>query len=230
MEIPKIFNLMEEKIQRYNSRFNKDFLHTSALSLLRSYNYKNQEDLEVWGFVCATIDYQINVRNRLIPMMQGLINHLDSMNMYYIDLICQPKNALNVLNRFKWGDNIGFQHRFIKINDILIINEKLRSIIEKYDSIGRYIEILYGAGLDEDPDFPMRYILKKFSERLRENLPPEFCISAIPDFNKQSAMKRFCLYFRWMVRKFPDLEKWTFFSPKHPVSYTHLTLPTTPYV
>mgnify|MGYP006293290717 CR=1 FL=1 len=216
MELEKTFNLLEEKITKYNRKFDKEFLPTSALSLLRTYNNKNQKDLELWGFICATVDYQINVINRLIPMMTGLINELDRRHLHYIDLTNNPDEASEILTNFDWGDNnSGFKHRFLKVKDLLVINKRLQNILDKYGSLGKYVEFLYDMALEQNQKYPMRFVLKNLTQKLRANLPPDFCKSAIPDFEKGSAMKRLCLFFRWMVRPYPDLHLWPFFSTEH---------------
>lgn len=214
------FTLFEAKIEHYLQHFEEKLLGTSVLSAVRSYKARDKTDLELWAFFCAMINFQIDVTNRLIPMLQGLIDYLEKSNQYYIELIQNAHLTQEVFISFSWGEkNKGFSHRFVKIENILNLHEVLKFILQKYGSIGKYIEFLYELAVDENEQFPMQYVLRKFSQTLLKHGNQDLLKGLIPRFfpqlSKTSAMKRLCLYFRWMVRPYPDLNIWSFFEAKH---------------
>ncbi|MCF2140537.1 MAG: DUF2400 domain-containing protein [Candidatus Lokiarchaeota archaeon] len=209
----------EQLSQIYTRAFDAEFLNTSMLSVVRAYQQKNIADLEIWTFICAISNYQLSVTKNLIPMMTALMNRLNQENLYYIDLVYHPDKAEQILSSFQWGKhNLGYIHRFFRYPQLIIINNQILTIIKKYESLGKYIEYLYDLALNADPEYPLRYILKNFTEKLSEGLPPDFPRGIIPKFRKDNStgpMKRLCLFFRWMVRPYPDLQRWNFFDPQH---------------
>lgn len=206
--------LIDERYKNNKDMLIRTFLDTSVLSVVRDYQLHSEslKDLEIWAFFCVLGDYQIDVENRYIPMLKGLMNELNKQNRKYIDLINDSKLASKILTNFYWGNNEknqGYSHRYIKIPYLIKIHESIKKILEEYGSIGEFIKSINQEAISKKYDIPLGYILDKFSSKLLENCM-DIQKSIIPSFKNGSAMKRFLLYFRWMVNSYPDLEKWKF--------------------
>lgn len=96
----------------------------------------------------------------------------------------------------------GFKHRWIGGADLVLLYRTLAAALTGRTSL----ESCFLDGLDEDaPD--LRLAMARFTRRLRdlaaeEGRPTRGLAYLLPDASKGSAVKRLCLFLRWMVR--PD--------------------------
>jgi len=187
------------------------YISSSVLGPVREFS--GREDLELWGLFCALIDYQVPVISRLIPMLRGLRLHLHNEKLSFYDLIYDEEIAGRVLAEFRWfeRDKKGFSHRFVKINHILHLFEGLRGILEE-GSLREHAQRIYEETAEDE--FKGGKAIRDFTELLwsrlhNSPLPRGF----IPNPRGNSTLKRICLFFRWMVRPYPDLNIWGDFFP-----------------
>ena len=194
------------------------YYETSALGAIRIYVPKDVVDLELWAFLCAILDFQIPVRSWLNPMLKGLIRHVEKRNLKFIDLAYNEPLAKDILSSFPWGKkNKGFKHRFLSIDDVLLLLRVFRSLLRDYNSLGTLIKELYGEALRNNVKEPMEYVVKGLAHVLRGYMPEDYGKKGllIPDPTGDSAFKRLNLLLRWMVRPYPDLGIWKFIDKKY---------------
>lgn len=191
----------------------------------------NGQDL--WTFFCSLVNFQIKIKKFLIPMLSGLAAIIknkfnnDFYNFIFSDSDVQKQNLQN----FEWyyintkGKRVKktkWEHRLISINNVLCILHIFKMFLLKYQSFeSRTRELFFYA-----PGF------KSFLEFFIENFhDSEFCndcnkcisedeiqnqfikIFSKPKITHSSCLKRYLLFFRWMVRPAPDLQLWTFIKP-----------------
>ena len=159
------------------------------------YYFNEPQNIELVGLMIALFAYG-NIK-AMFRFMDNLIK------------ILQPYPYEKILN-FRENSNIDLYYRFQNKNDIkniiitlkkffinnniknYLLNKKVNNIYEIIDPFIREIQ---------------DYIPKKF---LSDGLKHYFCLG-----NQNSVLKRYCLFFRWMIRKdFPDLGIYDFFEPK----------------
>ncbi len=203
---------VEELREALDSAYNRlmgVYKETSVLAAVRELRSKSLVEIEAWTLLCALLDHQVDVINWLNPMLKGLAIHLTNKGLglisaYKADLLSK------ILREFKWVGRSkgGFKHRFVKIHDILALTSSIARIIEEYGSIGSFVEEVYQEAVDENHPEPLGKVIKALALKLREygDLPRGF----VPDPRHGSAMKRLCLYLRWMTRPYPDLNIWGF--------------------
>jgi len=159
------------------------------------YYFYEPQDIELVGFMIALFSYG-NIK-AMFQFMDHLIKFL------------QPNPYEKILT-FKENSNIDLYYRFQNRNDIkniiitlkkffinnniknYLLNKKVNNI---YEMIDPFIKEIHD------------YIPKKF---LSYGLKHYFCLG-----NQNSVLKRYCLFFRWTIRKdFPDLGIYDFLEPK----------------
>lgn len=199
-------------------RLKEVYHRTSVLNALRIYVPKSIVDLELWGFLCATLDFQAPVMTWLNPMLKGLVEGIERQGLKFIDLVYNESLAKELLSSFPWAKkHRGLKHRFLNIRDILLLLHIFRSLLRDYNSLGTLVKGLYGKALSAGIKEPMSYIVKCLARTLREYMPKNYKKKGllVPDPSGNSAFKRFNLFFRWMVRPYPDLGVWKFIDKKH---------------
>ncbi len=228
LEIHTLRNFLDELYDRFNSL--GLYYRTSILGPVKDYEHKNLTDKECWTLFCAVCDFQVPVITHLRPMLYGLIDYMSELGIHFIDLIIDPSLATEILANFSWRgrDKIGFTHRFLDIRpignktNILCLFMRIKELLEVYDSLSSLVSELYEKAIELGIQEPLEYVIKKFATILRQGSCPGLCSkltksrntcaryhNLIPDPQKNSAMKRLCLFFRWMVRPHPDLGLWS---------------------
>lgn len=201
-------------------RLKEEYVKTSVLSVIREYVPKNITDLECWALFYAITNFQVSVTKHLIPMLRGLLKEIESNSLKFTDLIHDYELAKNILTSFRWRNNVGFKHRFIKVEHIIGLLKGLSDLLKDFKSIGEYVKLLYEKAVQESPKEPLEHVIKNFAKTLREYVSRHISNNSIinllvPDPSGQSAFKRLCLYFRWMVRPYPDLGIWNFIDRRY---------------
>ncbi|RSN73174.1 DUF2400 family protein [Candidatus Methanodesulfokora washburnensis] len=189
------------------------YLNTSVLGPVRLYSARDTADREFWALFSALIDFQMSVIDILNPMLTGLAKHIEKDNIKFLDLIYNVNLADRVLREFEWlspkGPRRGFTHRFVKVHDVINLLTIFRRICDTHGSLGNLVKESY-AQHKHDPE-PMEGVLRDFLKVLLEygGGPP-----IIPK-NMSSCLKRFNLFFRWLVRPYPDMGLWNFIDKKY---------------
>jgi uncharacterized protein (TIGR02757 family) len=189
------------------------YVNTSVLGPVRLYSARDTADREFWALFSALIDFQMSVIDILNPMLTGLAKHIEKDNIKFLDLIYDVNLADRVLREFEWlspkGPRRGFTHRFVKVHDVINLLTIFRRICDTHGSLGNLVKESY-AQHKHDPE-PMEGVLRDFLKVLLEygGGPP-----IIPK-NMSSCLKRFNLFFRWLVRPYPDMGLWNFIDKKY---------------
>jgi uncharacterized protein (TIGR02757 family) len=193
-------------------RLKNEYWSTSVLGPVRAYAAESDVDKEFWALFCALIDFQMPVKSVLNPMLFGLLTSMEETSIKFIHLIEDTNLAMTILKTFSWktnrGAKKGFTHRFVKIENLIVLLQIFKEIIHDYVSLRNLVEEAYKDCLYMDE--PMEGVLAKFLKILVDygGRPP-----LIPT-KMASTLKRFNLFFRWMVRPYPDLGLWSFIDKK----------------
>jgi len=189
------------------------YLNTSVLGPVRLYSARDLIDKELFALFSALIDFQMPVVSILNPMLTGLVKYMEERGFKFIDLIYDDNLADKTFREFKWFSpkvsRRGFTHRFVKISDVINLLKIFKKICDIHGSIGELVKKSYMQHL-QDPE-PMEGVVRDLLKTLLEygGLPP-----LIPT-NISSSLKRLNLFFRWLVRPYPDLGLWSFIDKKH---------------
>lgn len=177
LEISELREFLNEKVKLYNT---PKFIELDPIQI--PHRYSNKEDIEISGFLTATISWGnrvsiINNANRLMGMMGNspydfILNHTD--------------------NHLKKID--GFVHRTFNSTDLLVFIEALNRLYK------------YGDGLEGI--FTRCQTLESIQPAIHHfkteffSIPhPTRTVKHIPDPFNGSAAKKMNMYLRWMVRK-----------------------------
>jgi len=213
-------SLVRSCLDEAYERLKGEYVKSSVLGVVREYAYRSILDLECWVLFCAVVDFQVPVVNRLLPMLRGLLGDVEGRGLKFIDLIFDDSLARDVFANFRWCGGVGFSHRLLKVDYVLSLFKGLRDFIGDYKSIGSYVKQLYGDALRRGLSEPLEPCIKGLARALRGYVSkyledPEKLGLLIPDPDKGSALKRLCLFFRWMARPYPDLGVWDFVDKRH---------------
>jgi len=155
------------------------------------HNYKSKQDIEIAGFVASLLAY--GNRKMFIKKLYELFD------------IAQNKPLDFVLN----GDFAllkDFNYRFIKDVDIVEVFSIMRGLYAKDGGL----EELFKYGYNQGREKIFKTVVDYFYSRVKNQVGQGF-YHAIPNPENGGAMKRMCMYLRWMIRKGPvDLGLWNF--------------------
>jgi len=156
------------------------------------HRFSNKKDIEIAGFIASLLAY--GSRKQFIKKLDQLFD------------IAQGE-PLNFIRNFE-PEIIGdFNYRFGKPNDFISIF----TIMKELYNTSEGLEELFSYGYTQDKMFET--VVDYFWARASKNVGQGF-YHMIPNPNNGGAMKRMCMYLRWMVRKGPvDLGIWNFITP-----------------
>jgi len=187
-------------------------------SLLDAANLGNKSrvELEIWGLFCSCFAWGrvSRKRNILIPFYKNLPGT-------FTEFVIDPSQDL-LKNLYKK------ENRWLKLLGLCLA---IRDMLEEHGSISEFVKESEGLvhaifklaytlreKLDRYPPYPKKM---KFNLPRVDLTPPQ----TEKEKKKISALKRFCMYFRWMVRDSElDFGLWNFFDKSdlcHPVD-THV--------
>ena len=178
---------LDKLAQKYETG---DFIKDDPVQFI--HRFKNKKDIELAGFIASLLAY--GSRKQFIQKLNQLFE------------IAQNE-PLNFIQNFE-ADMIGdFNYRFGKPNDFIEIFSILK---ELYNTSGG-LEELFEHGYKQNKIFETA--VDYFYSRATNNAKQGF-YHMIPNPHKGGAMKRMCMYLRWMVRKSPvDVGIWKFMKP-----------------
>ena len=211
--------IFDSRLRKYldsvYERLKTIYVETSVLGAVREYVPKSSVDQELWALFCSLLNFQTPVISWLNPMLKGLSKNIESHGLKFIDIIYDIDYAKQLLLQFGWDGKRGFRHRILKLNDVLILFKAMTNLIEEGSSLRNIIEELYEVALERKE--PMEYVIKKFAEIFRMHFPRNYrkLGNLVPDPYGNSAFKRLNLFFRWMVRPYPDLGVWGFIDKRY---------------
>ena len=170
---------------------NEDFIKDDPVQFIHRYN--NKKDIEIAGFIASLLAY--GSRKQFIKKLDELlINTAQD----------EPLNFILNFSPELIGD---FNYRFGKPVDFISVFKTMR---ELYTTSGG-LEELFEYGYKQGNMF--QTVVDYFYSRADKNVGQGF-YHMIPNPRKSGAMKRMCMFLRWMVRKSPvDVGIWKFISP-----------------
>ena len=157
------------------------------------HRFINKKDIEIAGFVSSLVAY--GSRKVFIKKLDELFRIADNEPLNFI-LNFEPKILGN------------FNYRFGTTDDFAEIFSIMRGLYEKDGGLEELFK--YGYENFENMFIPVTdYFYSRFSDKAGAGT-----YFMIPNPKKGGAMKRMCMFLRWMVRKPPvDLGIWDFMKP-----------------
>lgn len=168
----------------------KEFFYDDPIGIPN--RFQNKKDKEIAGFLASLVAY--GRRDVFIKKLNQLLKIADN----------EPFNFIINFENGVLGD---FNYRFGKPEDFNQILNILKSLYKNDGGLEELFKYGYYNKIDGNMFIP---ITDYFYSRAKNNEAMGFKFM-IPDARKGSAMKRMCMYLRWMVRKGPvDFGVWDF--------------------
>lgn len=170
-----------------------DFIKDDPISIPKRFSEK--KDIEIAGFIASLVAY--GRREVFLKKLDTLFSIAQNEPLNFI-LNFEPKIL---------GD---FNYRFGKPEDFAQIFAIMYDLYSNNSSLEELFKYGYENQIDDNMFIP---ITDYFYSKAKDNNAMGFKFM-IPDARKGSAMKRMCMYLRWMVRKGPvDFGVWEFMKP-----------------
>lgn len=170
---------------------NKDFIKDDPVQFI--HRFKNKKDVELAGFIASLLAYGSRVQ--FIKKLDDLFSNI------------AKNEPLNFILNFE-PELIGdFNYRFGKPVDFISIFKILKELYCTTDGL----EELFNYGHQQGKMFET--VVDYFYARADKSVGQGF-YHMIPNPRNNGAMKRMCMYLRWMVRKSSvDVGIWKFMKP-----------------
>ena len=161
---------------------NKDFIKDDPIQF--PHLYTKREDIEIAGFIAAMFSY--GNRKIFVAKLKTLFEHFG-----------KSPHAFIMTKNIKDNFIQNFDYRFSKGIDLVQI---LIILKELYTSSSLKELFKYGYNLNNDIKEMFNVVIDYFYSRTNLPITKGF-YHLLPNPKKNSAMKRMCMYLRWMVRK-----------------------------
>lgn len=190
-------NKLDELVKKYET---SDFISPDPISI--PHTFTNKKDIEIAAFIASLVAY--GSRKVFLKKLDELFKIAQN----------EPLNFIQNFEPKMLGD---FNYRFGKPADFAEIFKIMRALYEKGGGLEELFKYGYTHPLTPSPEGRGERMQKMFSvvtdyfySRAGKNVGQGFYFM-IPDPRKGGAMKRMCMYLRWMVRKPPvDFGIWDF--------------------
>jgi len=164
---------------------------------------KSKKELETWALFCACLSW-----GGLFGKRKLLISFYNNLQESFLDFIENPsQDKLRFIYKSENGSLLLLGLCF-SIRDLLKEYGSVSNLVRESESVKQAIFRLAHT---------LRENLEKYPPQKRFNLPKVNITSptTVKDKIKTNAMKRYCMYFRWMIRDSePDFGIWKFFNKK----------------
>ena len=178
---------LDELVRVYET---EDFIKDDPVQFI--HRFKNRKDIEISGFIASLLAY--GSRKQFIKKLDEL-------------MICAQNEPLNFILNFEPEIIGNFNYRFGKPCDFVSIFKILKELYSTSDGL----EELFSDGYKKEKMFET--VVDYFYSRADKTVGQGF-YHMIPNPRNGGAMKRMCMYLRWMVRKGPvDAGIWKFMKP-----------------
>lgn len=178
---------LDELVKKYES---EEFIKDDPVQFIHKFNSK--KDIELAGFIASLLAY--GSRKQFISKLVELFEIAQN----------EPLNFVQNFDKRLIGN---FNYRFGKPNDFISIFEILKELYNTSDGL----EELFEHGYRQNKMF--QTAVDYFYARADKNVGQGF-YHMIPNPENGGAMKRMCMYLRWMVRKsVVDAGIWQFMKP-----------------
>ena len=179
---------LDKLVEKYE---NKEFIKDDPIQFI--HRYKGKKDAELAGFISSLLAY--GSRKQFIKKLDELFINI------------AQNEPVNFIQNFEPEIIGNFNYRFGKPDDFISIFKILK---ELYNTTAG-LEELFSYGKKQNKIFET--VVDYFYARADKNSGQGF-YHMIPNPHNGGAMKRMCMYLRWMVRKGPvDLGIWDFIKP-----------------
>ena len=178
---------IDELVQTYET---KEFFYDDPVGIPN--RFSDKKDKEIAGFIASLVAY--GRREVFLKKLAILFEIAQN----------EPLNFILNFEPEILGD---FNYRFGKPDDFAQIFNIMRDLYEKEGGLEELFKYGYENQINDNMFIP---VTDYFYSRARDNSAQGFRFM-LPDARKGSAMKRMCMYLRWMVRKGPvDFGLWDF--------------------
>jgi uncharacterized protein (TIGR02757 family) len=178
---------LDNLVEKYET---VDFIKNDPVQF--PHRFENKKDIELAGFIASLLAYGSRVQ---------FIKKLDEL------FEIMQNEPLNFIQNFEPSEIGNFNYRFGKPQDFIAIFESLKALYNTSDGL----EELFSYGKSQRKMF--KVVVDYFYNRVlnsKTNVGQGF-YHMIPNPRNGGAMKRMCMFLRWMVRKSPvDLGLWNF--------------------
>ena len=172
---------------------NADFIKDDPVQFC--HNYTAKSDVEIAGFIASLLAY--GNRKMFIKKLYELFDIAENKPLDYI--LNGDFRALH-----------GFNYRFIKDFDIREIFLILRELYAYDGGLEALFKYGYEQGRKQGCEKFFQTVVDYFYSRVKNQVGQGF-YHAVPNPQNGGAMKRMCMFLRWMVRQGPvDLGLWNF--------------------
>ena len=153
------------------------------------HRFADKKDIEIAGFISSLLAY--GRRDIFIKKLEELFTIAQN----------EPYNFITSFEPKVLKD---FNYRFGKTEDFIVIFNILKNLYNKNSSLEELFQ--YGYENNDNLFIPVSDYFYSNAKEISQGF-----LFMIPNANKGSAMKRMCLYLRWMVRKScVDMGIWDF--------------------
>lgn len=178
---------IDELVQTYET---KEFFYDDPVGIPN--RFSDKKDKEIAGFIASLVAY--GRREVFLKKLAILFEIAQN----------EPLNFILNFEPEVLGD---FNYRFGKPDDFAQIFNIMRDLYEKEGGLEELFKYGYENQINDNMFIP---VTDYFYLKARDNSAQGFRFM-LPDARKGSAMKRMCMYLRWMVRKGPvDFGLWDF--------------------
>ena len=178
---------LDKLVEKYE---NEDFIKDDPVKFVHKFD--NKKDIEIAGFIASLLAY--GSRKQFIGKLEELF-------------VIAQNEPLNFIQNFEAGMIGNFNYRFGKPNDFISIF----SILKHLYNTSEGLEELFAYGYRQGKMF--KTVVDYFYSRADKTVGQGF-YHMIPNPDNGGAMKRMCMYLRWMVRKGAvDVGIWKFMKP-----------------
>ena len=175
---------IDELVKKYE---NPEFIWADPVSL--PHRFTDKKDIEIAGFISSLVAY--GSRKVFVKKLDELFNMAEN-------------EPYNFITNFEPGIIGDFNYRFGKTGDFIEIFSIMKELYNKDGGL----EELFKYGYNQGKIF--KTVTDYFYSRAGEKAGQGFYFM-IPDPDKGGAMKRMCMFLRWMVRNPPvDFGIWDF--------------------
>jgi len=181
---------LKQQLDNYVKQYEtKDFIKDDPIQFC--HRFKNPKDIELAGFIASLFAFG----NRKI-----FINKLNELFEIFQNEPC------NFIENYNGKSLNGFNYRFAKENDVIVVLSSLNKLYKHGDSLMTLFQDYFEK--EKDIFGMLCRISEYFYKTIETSCGAKYLI---PDARKKCAMKRMNMFLRWMVRKSNvDLGLWSF--------------------
>ena len=178
---------LDELAKKYET---EDFIKDDPIQF--PHRFEHKKDIEIAGFIASLLAY--GSRKQFIKKLDELFKIAQN----------EPLNFIQNFEPEIIGD---FNYRFGKPNDFVEIFRTLKELYNSSNGLSELFE--YGYNQNKLFETVVDYFYARASKDAKQGF-----YHMIPNPQNGGAMKRMCMYLRWMVRKGPvDIGIWDFIKP-----------------